>query len=322
MVAGARPGSGRRYERPVGARCLLAPERDGAHDEASERGDLQGGPYPVRQRLVEEHEPGHDRDRVRHHGRRAGGGQRVALLVCRLQHTGPGAVGDDERDERNEPQPAIADKLRGDVTVGEQQASRETERRGAAEARRYGDQERRAATAHRMTMPTTAGWLSDAFVPTRESASSVSPASARTTANCSRRASRDGCPPAVANARTATPDAVTDWTSASGARRRAATYMSQPALSVPNAVSQRRSRSRNSTDRNGRRGESGGSVAAASGSGGGRVWVRSAETNASASPIHACGGILRTLSPRSARHAGSPARSRSYSACVVDARSE
>src|SRR6266704_2930290 len=52
---------------------------------------------------------------------------------------------------------------------------------------------------------------------------------ARTTATCSRRASRDGWPRAVLNARTATPDAATACTKASGASRRAATYMSQPA---------------------------------------------------------------------------------------------
>ena len=87
---------------------------------------------------------------------------------------------------------------------------------------------------------------------------------ARTTATCSRRASRDGWPRAVLNARTTTPDAATACTSASGASRRAATYMSQPALSAPNAISQRRSRSSTWADLNGRRGESGGSRAAAS----------------------------------------------------------
>ena len=60
----------------------------------------------------------------------------------------------------------------------------------------------------------------------------------------------------VANARTASPDAVTACTSASGASRSAATYISQPALSATNAISQRRSRSRIRADRNGRRGES------------------------------------------------------------------
>ena len=84
------------------------------------------------------------------------------------------------------------------------------------------------------------------------------------TAICSRRASRDGCPRAVTKARTATPEAVTDCTSASGASRSAATYMSQPAVSVPNALSQRRSSMSIWTDRNGRRGDSGGSAAAAS----------------------------------------------------------
>ena len=100
--------------------------------------------------------------------------------------------------------------------------------------------------------------------PREQSASNVSPASASTTANCSRRASRDGCPPAVANARTATPDAATACTSESGASRSAATYMSQPTVSATNAVSQRRSRSSSFADLNGRRGDSGGSAAAAS----------------------------------------------------------
>jgi hypothetical protein len=88
------------------------------------------------------------------------------------------------------------------------------------------------------------------------------PTIARTTASCSRRASRDGCPRAVANTRTATPDAATACTSASGASRSTATYMSQPAVSAANAASQRRSPSRNFADQNGRRGDGGGSAAA------------------------------------------------------------
>ena len=105
-------------------------------------------------------------------------------------------------------------------------------------------------------------WVASA--PVIESPSRASPTRARTTAACSRRASRDGCPRAVAKARTATPEAVTDCTRASGASRSAATYMSQPAVSVPNALSHRRSSRRDSTVRNGRRGERGGRAAAAS----------------------------------------------------------
>ena len=40
------------------------PERDSAGHDGSERRDLQHGPYPARQRLAEQHEPGRDRDRV------------------------------------------------------------------------------------------------------------------------------------------------------------------------------------------------------------------------------------------------------------------
>ena len=47
------------------------------------------------------------------------------------------------------PQPAVADQFRGDVAVGEQQAGRQAERCGAGEARRYGDQQHRAAGAGR-----------------------------------------------------------------------------------------------------------------------------------------------------------------------------
>ena len=65
-------------------------------------------------------------------------------------------------------------------------------------------------------------------------------------------------------ASTATPDAATACTSDSGASRSAATYISQPAVSAANAMSHRRSPSRSWADRNGRRGDSGGSAAAAS----------------------------------------------------------
>ena len=55
----------------------------------------------------------------------AGGCQRVAPLVCPLQHAGPDGVGDNERGERDQLQPAVADELGGDVPVGEQQAGRD-----------------------------------------------------------------------------------------------------------------------------------------------------------------------------------------------------
>ena len=48
-------------------RRLLVPKCDRAGHEVSERRDLQDGSRPVRQRLAEQHEPGRDRDRVRHH---------------------------------------------------------------------------------------------------------------------------------------------------------------------------------------------------------------------------------------------------------------
>ena len=83
------------------------------------------------------------------HRRRAGGCQRVAPLVCGLQHARADGIGGDERGERNEPQPAVADQFRGDVAVGEQQAGGQAERCGAGEAPRYGDQQHRTAGAGR-----------------------------------------------------------------------------------------------------------------------------------------------------------------------------
>ena len=77
--------------------------------------------------------------------------------------------------------------------------------------------------ASQMMMPMTGGRCWAASEPAIESPSRTSPIRASTTATCSRRASRDGCPRAVTKARTATPEAVTDCTSASGASRRAAT---------------------------------------------------------------------------------------------------
>ncbi len=123
---------------------------------------------------------------------------------------------------------------------------------------------RPAHAASQMIMPTAGGCRSRASLPASESPSRISPDSASTTANCSRRASLDGCPRAVAKARTATPDAVTAWTRASGASRRAATYISHPVVSAINAFIHRRSWIRKSTVRNGRRGDSRGKAAAAS----------------------------------------------------------
>jgi hypothetical protein len=60
------------------------------------------------QRLAEQHEHGRDRDRVRRHRRQAGRRQRVAPLVGPLQHAGPDGVRDDERGQRDQPQPALS----------------------------------------------------------------------------------------------------------------------------------------------------------------------------------------------------------------------
>src|SRR5690242_9770324 len=128
------------------SRRLLASERDGARHQARERRPLQDGSYPVRQPLAERHEPGRDWDRVGHDRRGAGGGQDVAPLVRALQHDGPGGVGRDERGQRGQPQPAVADQLGGDVAVGQQAGGRsEGCGGGAAGPGRCGDKQRRAA---------------------------------------------------------------------------------------------------------------------------------------------------------------------------------
>jgi hypothetical protein len=101
----------------------------------------------VRQGLAEQDEARRDRDRVCHHRGRARGRQGVALLVGRLQDAGADSVPDDERDQGQEPDPAVSDELGGDIPDGEQQAGGEAERRGPGDMRVHDDEEPRAGAA-------------------------------------------------------------------------------------------------------------------------------------------------------------------------------
>jgi hypothetical protein len=92
---------------------------------------------------------------------------------------------------------------------------------------------------------------------------SSSPAMAKTTATRSAPRSRDGWPRAVLNARTTT--GRRHGLHQRERRQPQGRHVHQPARALaPNAISQRRSRSSTWADRKGRRGESGGSRAAAS----------------------------------------------------------
>ena len=194
---------------------------------------------------------------------RAGRGQRVAPLVGRLQDARPDRVGDDERDQREQPHPAVADELGGDVAVGEQQAGRQPERRGPAEAGRYGDQQRRAGAAGRepdddadrrgmliglrRCRPATARAAPARRWPGRRRPARAGPAGTGGRAPSRTPGRRRRTPPRPAPARAAP---------AAGPPRTSASPRSRPRT----RSSQRRSRSSTWTDRNGRRGDSGGSA--------------------------------------------------------------
>src|SRR5206468_4104504 len=79
-----------------------------------------------------------------------------------------------------------------------------------------------------------------------------------------RRARRPGCPCTDRKARIAMPECVTACTTECGARRSAATYTSQPAVSAANPPSHRRLPASARTNSAGRRAENGGIDAAAS----------------------------------------------------------
>ena len=72
-----------------------------------------------------------DRDRAGHQPRERRNLQRRPTAVRAA--AGSRGVGDEKRHERYEPGPAVANKLRGDVAIGEQQAGREPQRRGRGE---------------------------------------------------------------------------------------------------------------------------------------------------------------------------------------------
>ena len=135
-IANARSSRGvlRRSPRTIGSCCSGAAEKPGTGDDGGEGGDLQRPSYARRQGLIEEHEPGSDRNRVRDQGCDAGSGQRAAMLERRLEHTGAGRVAGNQWDDRDQPDSPQGDELRGDVSVGEEEPRCKAERGGPREA--------------------------------------------------------------------------------------------------------------------------------------------------------------------------------------------
>jgi hypothetical protein len=103
----------------VGRRCGGAAEESGAGDDRGEGGDLERSLYAGGQYFLEENEACRDRDGVRDERREAGGGQSAAVLERRLEHARAGRVADNQRDQREQPDAAEGDELRGNVSVGE-----------------------------------------------------------------------------------------------------------------------------------------------------------------------------------------------------------
>ena len=173
----------------------------------------------------EENEACRDRDGVRDERREAGGGQSAAVLERRLEHARAGCVADDQRDQREQPDAAEGDELRGNVTVGEEHpaaspsvAARERLMRTTIRATAAP-----AEAASQITATIACGVCEDGSEPTSDTDSKTSPTNASTTASCSWRDSLPGRPRTPSRARTAMPEALTAWTRLSGARRRAAT---------------------------------------------------------------------------------------------------
>ncbi len=87
----------------------------------------------MRKLLAEDDEPGGDRHGVRRQRREAGSGQCVRVLERPLQDAGAEGVEDDEGDCRDEPDSAVDEELRGDVSAGEEEAGGEAECRPGGE---------------------------------------------------------------------------------------------------------------------------------------------------------------------------------------------